>query len=107
MTTGRGYGKTHGDTFGKALLINPVEPRTRPQNLSRSAQKITLLKYPDIKDSVAAVNAALRSYIADGSWKRSLERNIALSGYSLPAPPTPGVSWITLHGFARSGDAAM
>jgi glutamate transport system substrate-binding protein len=34
------------------------------------------------------VNAALRSYIADGSWKRSLEHNIAPSGYSLPAPPT-------------------
>src|SRR5262245_40798022 len=36
------------------------------------------------------VNGALRSYIADGSWRRSLERNIAPSGYSLPAPPTPG-----------------
>jgi glutamate transport system substrate-binding protein len=41
---------------------------------------------------VRRVNAALRSYIADGSWKRSLERNIAPSGYSLPAPPTPGAS---------------
>jgi glutamate transport system substrate-binding protein len=39
---------------------------------------------------VADVNAALRRYIADGSWKRSLDRNIAPSGYSLPAPPTPG-----------------
>jgi glutamate transport system substrate-binding protein len=29
---------------------------------------------------VTQVNAALRSYIADGSWKRSLERNIAPSG---------------------------
>jgi glutamate transport system substrate-binding protein len=37
---------------------------------------------------VKQVNAALGSYIADGSWKRSLERNIAPSGYSLPAPPT-------------------
>jgi glutamate transport system substrate-binding protein len=36
------------------------------------------------------VNAALRKYIADGSWKRSLERNIAPSGYSVPTPPTPG-----------------
>ena len=34
------------------------------------------------------VNAALRSYIADGSWKRSLEHNIAPSGYALPSPPT-------------------
>jgi hypothetical protein len=25
--------------------------------------------------------------LADGSWKWSLERNIAPSGYSLPAPP--------------------
>jgi glutamate transport system substrate-binding protein len=39
---------------------------------------------------VAEVDAALRRYIADGSWKRSLERNIAPSGYSLPRPPTPG-----------------
>ena len=41
---------------------------------------------------VTEVNAALRRYIADGSWKRSLDRNIAPSGYSLPAPPTPGTS---------------
>jgi glutamate transport system substrate-binding protein len=41
---------------------------------------------------VQQVNAALRRYIEDGSWKRSLERNIAPSGYSLPAPPTPGTS---------------
>jgi glutamate transport system substrate-binding protein len=39
---------------------------------------------------VAEVDAALRRYIADGSWKQSLERNIAPSGYSLPGPPTPG-----------------
>jgi glutamate transport system substrate-binding protein len=36
---------------------------------------------------VAQVNAALRTYVADGSWKRSLDRNIAPSGYALPAPP--------------------
>lgn len=41
---------------------------------------------------VTRVNAALRSYIADGSWRRSLERNIAPSGYALPAPPTPGTA---------------
>jgi glutamate transport system substrate-binding protein len=41
---------------------------------------------------VAQVNAALRRYIADGSWKRSLERNIAPSGYSLPAAPVVGAS---------------
>ena len=41
---------------------------------------------------VTDVNAALRKYIADGSWKRSLERNIAPSGYSLAAPPSPGTS---------------
>jgi glutamate transport system substrate-binding protein len=39
------------------------------------------------KGLVRRVDAALRSYVADGSWKRSLERNIAPSGYSLPAPP--------------------
>jgi glutamate transport system substrate-binding protein len=36
---------------------------------------------------VQRVNAALRRYVADGSWRQSLERNIAPSGYSLPAPP--------------------
>lgn len=38
---------------------------------------------------VTEVDAALRRYIADGSWKRSLERNIAPSGYALPGPPVP------------------
>jgi glutamate transport system substrate-binding protein len=41
---------------------------------------------------VRRVNAALRSYIASGAWKRSLDRNIAPSGYSLPPPPTPGTT---------------
>jgi glutamate transport system substrate-binding protein len=40
---------------------------------------------------VTEVNVALRRYIADGSWKRSLDRNVAPSGYSVPSPPTPGI----------------
>lgn len=39
---------------------------------------------------VDKVNAALKEYVADGSWKASLEKNVAPSGYSLPSPPTPG-----------------
>ncbi|MCW2809755.1 MAG: extracellular solute-binding protein family 3 [Friedmanniella sp.] len=38
------------------------------------------------------VNAALKSYIADGSWKRSLDATVGPSGYSIPAPPTPGTA---------------
>jgi glutamate transport system substrate-binding protein len=39
---------------------------------------------------VDKVNAALKEYVADGSWKASLEKNVAPSGYSIPSPPTPG-----------------
>ena len=40
--------------------------------------------------SLVAFKTSWHRYIADGSWKRSLDRNIAPSGYSLPSPPTPG-----------------
>lgn len=36
------------------------------------------------------VNAALKEYVADGSWKRSLVATVGPSGYRIPAPPTPG-----------------
>ncbi|GAA5173159.1 glutamate ABC transporter substrate-binding protein [Pseudonocardia eucalypti] len=36
------------------------------------------------------VNAALRQYIADGSWRRALNISVAPSGYSIPEPPNPG-----------------
>ena len=36
------------------------------------------------------INQALTNYIADGSWKASLERNVGPSGYKIPSPPTPG-----------------
>jgi glutamate transport system substrate-binding protein len=36
------------------------------------------------------VNAALRQYISDGSWQRSLDATVRPSGYSIPAPPTVG-----------------
>ncbi len=39
---------------------------------------------------VDKVNAALKQYVADGSWKASLEINAGPSGYSMPDPPTPG-----------------
>jgi glutamate transport system substrate-binding protein len=38
---------------------------------------------------VDKVNAALRQYIDDGSWKKSLDANVRPSGYSIPSPPTP------------------
>jgi glutamate transport system substrate-binding protein len=41
-------------------------------------------------DLVGKVNAALKQYIADGSWKASLKDNVGSSGYSIPSPPTPG-----------------
>jgi len=39
-------------------------------------------------DLVGKVNAALKQYIDDGSWKRSLDANVRPSGYSIPDPPT-------------------
>ena len=41
---------------------------------------------------VDKVNAALKDYIKDGSWKRNLDATVGPSGYSLPDPPTPGTS---------------
>jgi glutamate transport system substrate-binding protein len=39
-------------------------------------------------DLVSKVNAALKEYIADGSWKKSLDVNVRPSGYNIPDPPT-------------------
>ena len=39
---------------------------------------------------VEKVNAALKEYIDDGSWKASLEQTVRPSGYKIPKPPTPG-----------------
>jgi glutamate transport system substrate-binding protein len=41
---------------------------------------------------VEKVNAALKQYIADGSWERSLKSTVGPSGYQIPAPPTPGTA---------------
>jgi glutamate transport system substrate-binding protein len=41
-------------------------------------------------DMVTKVNAALKQYIDDGSWKRSLDITVGPSGYRIPSPPTPG-----------------
>jgi glutamate transport system substrate-binding protein len=38
------------------------------------------------------VNAALKQYIDDGSWKKALDATVAPSGYQLPDPPTPGTA---------------
>ena len=42
------------------------------------------------KDLVDRVNAALKQYIQDGSWRRALNITVAPSGYSIPNPPTVG-----------------
>ena len=34
------------------------------------------------------VRSALKEYISSGAWKKSLDANIAPSGYAIPAPPT-------------------
>ena len=41
-------------------------------------------------EMVQKVNAALKEYIADGSWKKALATTVGPSGYRIPAPPTPG-----------------
>jgi len=41
-------------------------------------------------EMVTKVNAALKQYIADGSWKAALQKTVGPSGYSLPSPPTVG-----------------
>lgn len=38
------------------------------------------------------VNAALKQYIADGSWQKALDDTVGKSGYSVPSPPTPGTA---------------
>jgi glutamate transport system substrate-binding protein len=43
-------------------------------------------------EMVTKVNAALKSYIDDGSWKKSLDSTVGPSGYTIPDPPTPGSS---------------
>ena len=41
---------------------------------------------------VEKVNAALKQYIDDGSWAKSLDSTVRPSGYSIPDPPTPGTA---------------
>jgi glutamate transport system substrate-binding protein len=40
--------------------------------------------------TVAKINAALTTYISDGSWRAALDSTVGASGYAIPAPPTPG-----------------
>jgi glutamate transport system substrate-binding protein len=39
---------------------------------------------------VQKVDAALKQFVSDGSWQRSLDSTVRPSGYSIPAPPTVG-----------------
>jgi glutamate transport system substrate-binding protein len=39
---------------------------------------------------VAKVNAALKKYIDDGTWRTVLDNTVGPSGYAIPNPPTPG-----------------
>ena len=39
---------------------------------------------------VEQVNAALKEYIADGSWEAALKKTVGPSGYSLPKAPKIG-----------------
>jgi glutamate transport system substrate-binding protein len=39
---------------------------------------------------VAKVNAALKKYIDDGTWRTVLDNTVGPSGYAIPDPPTPG-----------------
>jgi glutamate transport system substrate-binding protein len=41
---------------------------------------------------VKKVNAALKQYIADGSWEKALKSTVGPSGYDIPDPPTPGTT---------------
>ncbi|GAA1271448.1 glutamate ABC transporter substrate-binding protein [Pseudonocardia aurantiaca] len=38
------------------------------------------------------VNAALKQYVADGSWRRALGITVEPSGYRIPDPPNPGTA---------------
>ncbi|MGI5128415.1 glutamate ABC transporter substrate-binding protein [Pseudonocardia sp. CA-107938] len=42
------------------------------------------------KALVDQVNAALKQYIQDGSWRRALNISVAPSGYTIPDPPAVG-----------------
>ncbi|MDQ6936146.1 MAG: glutamate ABC transporter substrate-binding protein [Actinomycetota bacterium] len=39
---------------------------------------------------IDAVNTALKAMITDGAWKKFLDANVGPSGYTIPAPPSPG-----------------
>lgn len=41
-------------------------------------------------EMVKKVNDALKEYIKDGSWKKSLDRNVGDSGFAIPAAPKVG-----------------
>jgi glutamate transport system substrate-binding protein len=41
---------------------------------------------------VAKVNAALKQYIDDGSWRKALDSTVRPSGYAIPDPPTPAAA---------------
>jgi glutamate transport system substrate-binding protein len=40
-------------------------------------------------EGTSAINAAISSMIADGSWKKALDSTVGPSGFTIPSPPTP------------------
>ncbi|MFT4294559.1 MAG: glutamate ABC transporter substrate-binding protein [Micropruina sp.] len=71
-----------------ALPANKGVLRVLGQGFSDEPYGIGVRKGSD--QLVSQINQALTSYIADGSWKASLQRNVGESGYKIPDPPTPG-----------------
>jgi glutamate transport system substrate-binding protein len=41
-------------------------------------------------EGTAALNAAIKKMVSDGSWKKALESTVGPSGYKIPAAPTVG-----------------
>lgn len=41
-------------------------------------------------EMVTKINAALKTYISDGSWQKSLDANVGDSGFKVPSPPSVG-----------------
>lgn len=68
----------------------PDEVRLVGNGFSEEKYGIGLKK--DDTAGTAAINAAIESMIADGSWQAALEKAVGQSGFALPAPPTLGGS---------------
>ena len=80
---------------GEDDQIVPVKDSARKSaKLIRGAKEVY---YPGAPHGLTArhqdqVNAALKQYVADGSWRRALNITVSPSGYSIPNPPTVGTA---------------